>query len=185
MMVVTMLQPGMRRKSLADVECPMARSLDLVGDAWTMLILRDALLGATRFQDFQSGLGLPPTTLTRRLSWLTERGLLTRRVYEQKPPRECYELTEMGADFAPILLALSSWGNRWLSPKGAVLECMDPETGALVEPTVVDKRSLRTLRAGTVGLRAGRGASGQLRKQLPGHVLFGAAPKGAAAGGAP
>lgn len=169
----------MRRKSLAEIECPIARSLDLVGDAWTLLILRDALLGATRFQDFQARLGMPPTTLTRRLALLTEQGLLARREYEQKPPRERYELTEMGADLAPVLLAISSWGNRWLSPSGPVLECVDPQTGALVEPTVMDRRTLRPLRAGNVALRAGCGASRQLRQSLPGHVLFGAAAGGA------
>jgi len=169
----------MRRKSLSDIECPIARSLDLVGDAWTLLLLRDALLGATRFQDFQARLGMAPNTLARRLSLLTKQGLFTRRLYEHKPPRECYELTEKGADLAPVLLALSSWGNRWLSPEGPVLECMDPSTGALVEPTVVDKRSLRPLRAGNVALRTGRGASRRLRQQLPDHVLFGAASGGA------
>lgn len=165
----------MRRKSVSDIECPIARSLDLVGDAWSLLILRDALLGATRFQEFQAGLSVPPSTLARRLTQLTEQGLLTRRVYEQKPPRECYELTEMGEDLAPVLLALSSWGNRWLSPHGPVLECMDPSSGRLVEPTVVDKRSLRPLRAGTVALRTGRGASQALKRRLPGHVMFGSA----------
>lgn len=164
----------MRRKSLAEIECPIARTLDLVGDAWTLLILRDALLGATRFQDFQEGLGMPPSTLTRRLDQLTEQGLLTRRTYEHKPPRDRYELTEMGADLAPVLLAISSWGNRWLAPHGAPLECMDPETGERVEPIVVDRRSLRPLRAGTVALRTGPGASRQLRQRLPGHVRFGA-----------
>jgi DNA-binding HxlR family transcriptional regulator len=165
----------MRRKSLADIECPIARSLDLVGDAWSLLILRDALLGATRFQDFQARLDMPPNTLTRRLGLLVEQGLLTRRVYEQKPLRERYELTEMGADLAPVLLAFSTWGNRWLSPLGPVLECVDPQTGCGVQPLVVDAHSLRPLRAGTVALRAGRGASAELRRQLPGHVLFGKA----------
>jgi DNA-binding HxlR family transcriptional regulator len=153
----------------------MARSLDLVGDAWTLLILRDALLGATRFQDFEERLGMPPSTLARRLGQLMEQGLLTRRSYEEKPPRDRYELTEMGADLAPVLLALSSWGNRWLAPQGPVLEWVDPTTGERVEPTVVDKRSLRPLGAGNVALRVGPGASRQLRERLPGHVLFGAA----------
>jgi DNA-binding HxlR family transcriptional regulator len=165
----------MRRKSLADVECPIARALDLVGDAWTLLILRDALLGAARFQDFQDGLGMPPTTLARRLSQLTEQGLLTRRQYEQKPPRERYELTEMGAELAPVLLALSSWGNRWLAPNGPILECFDPQTGCTVEPVVVDKHSARPLRAGTVKLRAGRGASSELRRSAAAGVWFGQA----------
>jgi hypothetical protein len=102
-------------------------------------------------------------------------------VYEHKPPRECYELTEMGEDLAPILLALSSWGNRWLSPLGPVLECMDPNSGRLVEPVVVDKCSLRPLRAGSVALRTGRGASQALKRRLPGHVMFGPAPAGGSA----
>jgi DNA-binding HxlR family transcriptional regulator len=164
-----------RRKSLADLECPIARSLDLVGDAWTLLILRDALLGATRFQDFQERLGMPPSTLTRRLGQLTEQGLLARRVYEHSPARERYELTEKGADLAPVLLVLSSWGNRWLSPEGPVLECVDPETGQAIEPTVVDRRSRRSLGVGTVALRCGRGASKELKRNLPGYVMFGRA----------
>lgn len=165
----------MRRKSLSEIECPIARTLDLVGDAWTLLILRDALLGSTRFRDFQEGLGMPPSTLTRRLDQLTEQGLLARRTYEQKPLRDCYELTEMGADLAPVLLAISSWGNRWLAPNGAPLECVDPSTGERVEPMVVDRRSMRPLHAGTVALRTGPGASRQLRQRLPGQVLFGVA----------
>ena len=160
---------------MSEIECPIARSLDLVGDAWTLMILRDALLGASRFQDFQEGLGMPPSTLARRLELLTEQGLLTRRTYEHKPPRDRYELTEMGADLAPVLLAISSWGNRWLAPNGAPLECVDPTTGEHVEPLVVDRRSLRPLRAGTVALRTGPGASRELRQRLPGHALFGAA----------
>ena len=163
----------MRRKSPTDLECPIARSLDLVGDAWSLLILRDALLGATRFQDFQARLGMPPNTLTRRLALLTEQGLLARRRYEEKPPRDCYELTEMGLDLLPVLLAFSAWGNRWLSPDGPVLECVDARTGAALEPCVVDKRSLQPLCAGTVALRTGRGASAELKRRLPKAIPFG------------
>jgi DNA-binding HxlR family transcriptional regulator len=166
----------MQRKSFAAMECPIARSLDVVGDAWSLLILRDALLGATRFQEFQARLCMPPNTLARRLTLLTEQGILARRLYDEKPPREQYELTPRGADLAPVLLALSSWGNRWLAPDGPPLECVDPVTGALVDPIVVDKRTLRPLSAGNVALRAGRGASRALRRKLPERVLFGAAP---------
>ncbi|HVY26491.1 MAG TPA: helix-turn-helix domain-containing protein [Polyangiaceae bacterium] len=165
----------MRRKSLCELECPIARSLDLVGEAWTLLILRDALLGATRFQDFQERLGMPPSTLSRRLEQLTEQGLLERSVYEEKPVRERYQLTEKGADLAPVLLALSAWGNRWLAPDGPPLECVDPETGVLVEPVVVDRRTKRELSAGRVALRAGGGASRELKRKLPTQVLFGRA----------
>ncbi len=163
----------MRRKSLAEVECPIARSLELVGDAWTLLILRDALLGASRFQDFEARLGMAPSTLARRLGLLTAQGLLARRLYEERPPRECYELTEMGEDLAPVLLTLSSWGNRWLSPDGPVLECVDPQTGAAVDPIVVDRATLKPLSAGTVALRTGRGASRKLKQRVARQVMFG------------
>ncbi len=166
----------MQRKSFADIECPIARSLDQVGDAWSLLILRDALLGATRFQDFQQRLGMPPTTLTRRLALLTEQGLLIRRLYEQKPERERYLLTEKGEGILPVLLALASWGNRWLAPQGPVLECVDATSGEPIEPVLVDSRTLRPLTMGTVALRAGRGASRGLRQKLPQPVPFGACP---------
>lgn len=165
----------MQRKSFATMECPIGRSLDVVGDAWSLLILRDALLGATRFQEFQERLDMPPNTLARRLALLTEHGILVRRLYEEKPAREKYELTAKGNDLAPVLLALSTWGNRWLAPDGPPLECVDPATGALLEPLVVDKRTLRPLAAGNVALRAGPGASRALRGKLPDRVPFGAA----------
>ena len=163
----------MKRKSLADIECPIARSLDLVGDAWSLLILRDALLGATRFQEFQERLGMAPNTLARRLAALTEQGLLVRRTYERKPPRDRYELTAKGADMLPVLLTLSRWGNRWLSPNGPALECVDPATGSVLDPIVVDRRTLSPMSAGKVALRAGRGASRGLRRKLPGSIVFG------------
>jgi DNA-binding HxlR family transcriptional regulator len=173
----------MQRRSFADMECPMARSLEQVGDGWSLLILRDALLGARRFQEFQQGLCMAPNTLARRLGLLTEQGLLSRQRYAERPPRERYELTQKGRELAPVLLALSTWGNRWLAPEGAPLECVDPRTGALVEPIVVDKHTLRPLSAGSVALRAGAGASRKLRRSLPGQVLFGT--RGGAGSGEP
>src|SRR6478609_6367686 len=106
----------MQRKSFADVECNIARSVEEVGDGWSLMILRNALLGARRFQDFAAQLDVPPTTLARRLSALTARGFFVRREYAAHPPREEYELTAKGLDFLPVLLALAAWGERWLSP---------------------------------------------------------------------
>lgn len=171
----------MQRKSWAGMECSIARSLELVGDSWSLLIVRDALLGAKRFQDFQERLGMAPNTLARRLALLTEQGVLTRRRYEQKPPREYYELTEMGRELMPVLLAFSSWGNRWLAPAGPPLACVDAASGAPIEPVVVDKRTLRPLTAGSVALCAGSGASRALRRLLPGQIVMGAASDGGAA----
>jgi DNA-binding HxlR family transcriptional regulator len=165
----------MQRKSFAALECNIARSVEEVGDGWSLMILRNALLGAKRFQDFEAQLGAPPTTLARRLSTLTERGFFVRREYEAHPPREEYELTAKGLDFLPVLLALAAWGGRWLSPSGAPLEFMDPESGAGIEPALVDARTGRVLVAGRVGVRPGPGASTKLRQSMKSlRVVFGA-----------
>src|SRR6188768_1972629 len=149
----------MQRKSFADMECNIARSVEEVGDGWSLMILRNALLGAKRFQDFEAQLAVPPNTLARRLSQLTARGFFIRREYAAHPPREEYELTAKGLDFLPVLLSLAAWGGRWLSPGGEPLELVHPETGALIRPTVIDARTGNELVPGQVAVRAGPGAS--------------------------
>src|SRR3954447_24220333 len=96
----------MRRKSLEKASCPIARSLARVGEWWSILILRDALHGYTRFDQFQKSLDIAPNMLTRRLTALVDSGLLTRRRYSQHPPRYEYLVTERGRDFRPVLVAL-------------------------------------------------------------------------------
>jgi DNA-binding HxlR family transcriptional regulator len=176
----------MRRKSFADLQCPIARTVDELGDAWSFLILRHAFLGAARFQDFEEQLGIPPTTLARRLESLRAAGLLERRRYHARPLRESYELTDKGRDFLPVLLALSAWGNRWLATEGVAIECADPESGRTVVPLVVDRSSGRPLRAGEVALKAGPAARRELRRALDPPVVLGvrdASPDLAAHGG--
>ena len=164
----------MQRKSFAEMECTIARSVEEVGDGWSLMILRNALLGAKRFQDFEQQLSAPPNTLARRLQTLTKRGFFVRRRYEAHPPREEYELTDKGRDFLPVLLTLAVWGGRWLSPNGVPLELMDPETGELIEPALIDARTGRELLAGGVGLRPGPGASRELRQLMkPLTIVFG------------
>ena len=166
----------MQRRSFADLECNIARAVEEVGDGWSLMILRNALLGARRFQDFERQLDAPATTLTRRLRGLTERGFFTRREYATHPPREEYELTQKGLEFLPVLLSLASWAGRFLSPDGAPFEFVDPATGKAIEPVLVDAHSGRRLLAGGVGLRPGPGASQALRKSMQGlNVVFGAA----------
>jgi DNA-binding HxlR family transcriptional regulator len=171
----------MQRKSFASVECTIARSIQQIGDGWSLMILRNALLGAKRFQDFEAQLGAPPTTLARRLHTLTEQGFFTRHVYEAHPRREEYELTAKGIDILPVLLAIAAWGARWLSPNGAPLECIDANTGRALEPIMVDAESGRKLVAGEVGLRAGPGASTELRRAMKEQrVVFGACARAGA-----
>src|ERR1700758_3036702 len=100
----------MRRKSFDNMQCPVARGLDRIGEWWSILILRDALQGLTRFDDFQKSLGIAPNMLTRRLNRLVEVGILERRRYNERPPRDEYLPTERGRDFQPVLLALLAWG---------------------------------------------------------------------------
>ena len=102
----------MRRTSFADDRCPVARTLDRVGDPWSMLILRDAGFGKTRFDEFETSLSIAPNMLARRLASLVEAGLLERRRYLEKPPRDEYVLTQRGRDFQPVLAALKTFGDR-------------------------------------------------------------------------
>jgi len=98
-----------------DLRCPVARSLDIIGERWTMLILRDLLLGGPcRFQDFERSLGgISPNTLSARLKQLEEHGIIERRFYEQHPPRAEYLLTEKGRQLGPVLKALFEWGRKY------------------------------------------------------------------------
>ena len=96
----------MQRKTLADAECPIARSLERVGEWWSILIMRDALHGLRRFDEFSRSLDIAPNMLTRRLNSLVEDGLLERRAYSERPLRHEYVPTVKGEDFAGVLLAL-------------------------------------------------------------------------------
>ncbi len=99
--------------------CPVARTLDKVGEWWSMLILRDSFFGLTRFDQFQTSLGIAPNMLTRRLNALVDGGLLERRRYSEHPPRDEYVLTGRGRDFLPVLQALQAFGEAHF-PRGAV-----------------------------------------------------------------
>jgi DNA-binding HxlR family transcriptional regulator len=89
--------------------------MDLLGDWWTPLVLRECFYGIRRFDEFQEQLGIPRTTLAERLRRLVAEGLLEKRAYQNEPVRYEYVLTEMGADFWSVLLAMTRWGDRWLA----------------------------------------------------------------------
>jgi DNA-binding HxlR family transcriptional regulator len=128
----------MQHKSFAKMQCPIARGLERVGEWWSILILRDALHGLTRFDQFQKSLGIAPNMLARRLNALVEAGLLERRRYCERPPRDEYLLTECGRDFRPVVLALLAWGNRHFAPEGASVMLVNRKTGAAVDPILAD-----------------------------------------------
>jgi DNA-binding HxlR family transcriptional regulator len=135
----------MRRKSFNTMQCPIARSLERVGEWWSILILRDAFHGLTRFDQFQKSLDIAPNMLTRRLNALVEAGLLERHRYSERPPRDEYLLTERGRDFRPVLWAMLAWGNKHFAPEGASVVVVDSATGAPAEPMLVDRNTGRPL----------------------------------------
>jgi DNA-binding HxlR family transcriptional regulator len=121
-----------------DQPCLIARGLALMGDAWSMLILRDAHAGLTRFDEFRKSLGIAPTILTRRLSALTDEGLLEKRRYSERPPRDEYVLTTAGRDLLPVLFAIGAWGRKHRGG-GQVTRFFDAETGTEIDPVTIDR----------------------------------------------
>ncbi len=106
-----------------DTMCPVARSVDLVGDKWTILVMRELYMGATRFEEMQIQTAATPQMLTSRLKALEANGLVERRPYNEKPLRYEYLLTDKGWDFYPVIYALRAWGEKW---------CKNPDEGLAV-----------------------------------------------------
>lgn len=104
----------MKRTSFARWPCSIARTVDLIGDWWTPLVLREAYYGVRRFDDFEAGLGIGRNILSARLRRLTHEGLMEKRKYQDHPARFEYRLTDKGRDFFPVLAAMVAWGDRWL-----------------------------------------------------------------------
>jgi DNA-binding HxlR family transcriptional regulator len=108
----------MERKSFEHMSCSVAQCLEVVGEWWTMLIVRDAFLGVRRFDELQARLGIARNVLTQRLSKLVDAGVLQRRPYQDKPPRFEYVLTPKGRDLWPVLNAMRQWGELHAAPDG-------------------------------------------------------------------
>jgi DNA-binding HxlR family transcriptional regulator len=107
-----------KRTSLSNHPCSIARTLDVAGEWWTPLILRDVAYGVRRFGEIQEDLGISANVLSDRLDGLVAEGILERRVYRERPQRHEYRLTEKGVELIPALLALMQWGDRWKWPDG-------------------------------------------------------------------
>lgn len=103
-----------------DTLCPIAHSTGLVGDRWSILIVRELLMGQSRFQDLQAQTGATSQMVAARLKRLEADGLVERQAYSQRPLRYEYHLTRKGRDLMPVILALRAWGERWCKPEGAL-----------------------------------------------------------------
>jgi DNA-binding HxlR family transcriptional regulator len=156
----------MQRKSFGNMQCPVARSLERVGEWWSILVLRDAFAGMTRFDEFQKSLNIAPNILTRRLTALVDAGLLERRLYCERPPRHEYVLTERGRDFRPVLISLQTWGNRHFAPEGPSVMLVDARTGTPAQPILVDRVTGQPITEATHKNAAGHAAGARVKKRL-------------------
>jgi DNA-binding HxlR family transcriptional regulator len=126
-----------RWSEIGDLTCSVARALSVVGDRWTLLVLRDAFLGVRRFDDFQRDLGTSRHRLSDRLRKLVRHGILERVRYQTRPTRYEYRLTEKGRDLYPIVVSLTRWGDKWMAGKqGAPLELVHKACGKKTMPAL-------------------------------------------------
>jgi DNA-binding HxlR family transcriptional regulator len=127
----------MKRTSFDDMKCSIARTLNLIGEWWTPLILRDIFFGVRRFEPLLHHLGISRNILTDRLQTLVDHQILERRLYQERPARYEYVLTERGRDLFPILVAVMEWGNKWLADSGPPTELIHQECGQVVKPVFI------------------------------------------------
>jgi len=171
----------MQKTDLSGMPCPIARSLDKVGEWWSILILRECTYGETRFDAIQKNLGIAPNMLTRRLNDLVESGLLERRQYCEKPPRYEYVLTDTGRDFRPVLLALLAWGNKHFTPEGRAIVLQDLVSGEEVLPVLMDPATGLVIDRMRHAVVAGPAAKESTRNRMKRSAELRAAAEAAAA----
>ena len=159
----------MRWEDIDQQVCSVARSLAVVGDRWTLLVLRDAFLGTRRFEDFQRQLGISRHRLSDRLGKLVEAGVFNRVPYQQRPVRHEYRLTRKGLGLYPVLMMLAQWGNEWADDgNGPPVEYVHRACGATMHPVMSCSECGERLQPGEVtpvvgpGLRAAMSAGGSM-----------------------
>jgi DNA-binding HxlR family transcriptional regulator len=128
---------GVQRTSFGDMNCSVAQCLEVVGEWWSLLIVRDAFLGVRRFDDFQARLGISRNILNQRLNKLVDDGVLERVPYEEHPPRSEYRLTDKGRDLWHVVTAMRQWGDRWAAPDGAPVKMRHTACGRVVNAVAV------------------------------------------------
>lgn len=140
--------------------------MDLLGDWWTPLVLREAFYGVQRFDEFQRGLGIARNTLTERLRRLVAEGLLEKRAYQQDPLRYDYVLTEKGRDFFGVVAAMMAWGDRWLADAaGPPVTMHHTACGHNTEAQVVCAQCEQPLRPEETVMRMGPGYPAKLAQR--------------------
>jgi DNA-binding HxlR family transcriptional regulator len=159
----------MPKQAFSDISCSIARAVDLVGQRWTPLILRDMFVGMTRFEDFRRDLGVASNILAERLADLEKNGVVERRQYQSAPARHEYVLTEKGRDLYPVIATLVAWGDKWLADdQGPPALTIHADCGNVTTARTMCAECGGELNAGNAIPAAGPGA-----KPGPGTALIG------------
>jgi len=127
----------MERKSFADMDCSIAQCLEVVGEWWSLLIIRDVFLGVRRYEALLERLGISRNILQARLRSLVDAGVLERRSYSSHPPRHEYHLTQKGRDLWPVLMTMREWGDRYGAPSGPPIETVHLDCDHVSTPILV------------------------------------------------
>jgi DNA-binding HxlR family transcriptional regulator len=148
----------MQRTSFEGMHCSVAQCLEVVGEWWSLLIVRDAFLGVRRFDDFRARLGISRNILNQRLKHLVDSDVLDRVPYQDNPPRFEYRLTEKGRDLWHVLTAMRQWGDRWSAPDGPPVRMRHEGCGRLVAAVPVCSRCGERLDPGSSSIEPGPGS---------------------------
>lgn len=154
-----------------DVNCSIARALGEVGERWSLLIIREAIMGSTRFDEFHERLGVARNILTNRLASLVEHGVMTRTPAPDNARIHYYRLTEKGHDLLPVIVALMQWGDRWIHANiGPPIVLIDTATRKPIRKIEVSAHDCRPLNRTGIEITAGPGATPTMRKRLQGST---------------
>lgn len=158
----------MKPKSFAGMRCSIAGALELIGDRWALLVIRDLSLGLSRYDDLRASTGIPAATLAARLKHLSASGIVERVRYQERPPRDEYRLTPKGRDLWKVSVALREWGDAWdASGFGQpTMEMVDCATGRPLILALVDAETGQAIPRDRVQLRPGPGADDTVRRLL-------------------
>jgi DNA-binding HxlR family transcriptional regulator len=169
-------------RTYEDQVCSVARSLELVGERWTMLVLREAFSGRRRFDEMAETLGIARNVLTARLARLVEEGILVKVPYQERPTRYEYRLTEKGIDLWPVLMALMQFGDRYYAPDGPPVLVEHRDCGGAVDSHLTCERCGARLGARDVRAHPGPGliAAASARASAPARTDLPYPPRGSA-----
>lgn len=158
----------MKARSFAGMRCSIAAALELIGDRWAVLVVRDLAFGLGRYADLRASTGIPPATLAARLQQLQAAGIVAASRYQDRPPRDEYRLTAKGRDLWMVLLALREWGDRWdASGFGApAVTMVDSETGHALRLALIDAETGEAVPPRRARLMPGPAADAQIHRLL-------------------